>query len=253
MVSKFINKRKKKSEKKKLIKNNKSKKRIKNNKSKKRIKNNKSKKRIKKYKKKIIKGGLPPPAMVGGSTTSNACAWKPTRDNQGNLYYYNPNTNEAVWEVPPGCTAPADAASKWQPQLNNEGRQYYYNPNTGDARWDDPATAESLQTANETETPPAPAPAPQDSAVATLTNKVQQTMKSGFEDVMEKIQKMENSVDNKISNLSGFTTVTDPRGNAWTIERRGSSLKPTTATNSTATKSGSSTTTNSGGGSIDND
>ena len=101
MVSKFINKRKKKSEKKKLIKNNKSKKLIKNNKSKKRIKNNKSKKRIKKYKKKIIKGGLPPPAMVGGSmyqSDTPADAFESAEgqlyDYKGQAYWYNYTTGE---------------------------------------------------------------------------------------------------------------------------------------------------------------
>lgn len=75
-------------------------------------------------------------------------SWQQATDDQGNVYYYNTETQETSWENP-------DAASKWKAYSTEDGKEYYYNETTGETTWDKPA---EMETGREEE-PEAPKPA----------------------------------------------------------------------------------------------
>ncbi|OBA20648.1 hypothetical protein METBIDRAFT_32617 [Metschnikowia bicuspidata var. bicuspidata NRRL YB-4993] len=65
-------------------------------------------------------------------------AWKQVEDDQGRVYYYNPDTQETSWENPEALLA-----SIWTTYTTEDGKEYYYNETTGETTWEKPAELEA--------------------------------------------------------------------------------------------------------------
>lgn len=69
--------------------------------------------------------------------------WQKVNDDEGNVYYYNPETQETSW------TNPDEAeVGVWQEFTTDEGQKYYYNTKTQETTWDKP---EGFESSNVTE------------------------------------------------------------------------------------------------------
>lgn len=92
------------------------------------------------------------PAEYGTPFTAQAPVsyWSPVTADDGQTYYYNLETGEAAWDVPPGGQVysdqgPAEAPAggqmfgAWMQCQTPEGEVYYYNQQTGETSWDLPA------------------------------------------------------------------------------------------------------------------
>lgn len=71
--------------------------------------------------------------------------WQEVQDDQGRVYYYNPETQETSWDNP---EAPS---SLWKVYTTEEGKEYYYNESTGETTWDKPKELDQEEEVKETE------------------------------------------------------------------------------------------------------
>nr|GAT60860.1 predicted protein [Mycena chlorophos] len=84
------------------------------------------------------------------STTTTPSVWTEHRNPEGRTYWFNPSTNESVWEKPDGtsdlknrtvsvnlATQRALNETKWKEYFSG-GRKYYYNTETKESKWDMP-------------------------------------------------------------------------------------------------------------------
>lgn len=70
------------------------------------------------------------------ATSTSMGSWQEVQDDQGRVYYYNPETQETSWENP------ETASSVWKAYTTEDGREYYYNESTGETTWEKPAELE---------------------------------------------------------------------------------------------------------------
>ncbi|KAF7316925.1 hypothetical protein HMN09_00426700 [Mycena chlorophos] len=87
------------------------------------------------------------------STTTTPSVWTEHRNPEGRTYWFNPSTNESVWEKPDGALSSLHASpaltlqrsqnsralneTKWKEYFSG-GRKYYYNTETKESKWDMP-------------------------------------------------------------------------------------------------------------------
>ncbi|AOA61319.1 U1 snRNP protein involved in splicing [Komagataella phaffii CBS 7435] len=72
--------------------------------------------------------------------------WQSATDQDGNTYYYNPETGETSWENPEATAenidedpkGETDEDSEWKEYTTDDGKSYYYNEKTGQSVWEDP-------------------------------------------------------------------------------------------------------------------
>lgn len=70
--------------------------------------------------------------------------WSAHYDDEGQLYYYNSQTEESRWDAPEEGFVPAkdpateDAGPQWVAYKDEKGEEYYYNSVTGQTQWDRP-------------------------------------------------------------------------------------------------------------------
>ena len=67
--------------------------------------------------------------------------WEAHTDEDGQSYYFNPLTNESVWEKPKGFDeggAEPVVTEEWEEHVDDEGNVFYYNTSTEETTWDDP-------------------------------------------------------------------------------------------------------------------
>ena len=88
--------------------------------------------------------------------------WMPVEDENGQVYYFNSETNETSWDPPSGWeealkqTPPnqeefnavaTDGGGEWQEMLDeSSGRSYFYNPATEETSWENPYLKEQQHT-----------------------------------------------------------------------------------------------------------
>ncbi|CAH6720528.1 pre-mRNA-processing protein Prp40p [[Candida] jaroonii] len=73
-------------------------------------------------------------------------AWQKVNDDEGNVYYYNPETQETSWTNPD-----ESSVGEWQEFTTDDGQKYYYNTKTQETTWDKPEGFESSTTTEEGE------------------------------------------------------------------------------------------------------
>ncbi|KAM9895509.1 hypothetical protein OXX69_010992 [Metschnikowia pulcherrima] len=69
--------------------------------------------------------------------------WQQVHDDQGRVYYYNPETQETSWENPD-----AQSVGTWKTYTTEDGKEYYYNETTGVTTWDKPSELSETEETN---------------------------------------------------------------------------------------------------------
>ncbi|KAI5954838.1 PRP40 [Candida theae] len=64
-------------------------------------------------------------------------SWEQLKTEDGQVYYYNKETEETSWTLPEGEEASV-SSSGWQEYTTDDGKTYYYNESTGETTWDKP-------------------------------------------------------------------------------------------------------------------
>ncbi|KAF7312223.1 hypothetical protein MIND_00235300 [Mycena indigotica] len=92
------------------------------------------------------------------SATTTPTVWTEHRNPEGRTYWFNPATNESVWEKPDDLKTPFERAlnqTKWKEYFSG-GRKYYYNTETKESKWDMPEELLLLLEKVEKDSAPAP-------------------------------------------------------------------------------------------------
>ncbi|KAJ7052574.1 hypothetical protein C8F01DRAFT_1170468 [Mycena amicta] len=92
------------------------------------------------------------------STNTTPTIWTEHRNPEGRTYWFNPTTNESVWEKPDDLKTPFERAlnqTKWKEYFSG-GRKYYYNTESKESKWDMPDELLLLLEKVEKDSTPAP-------------------------------------------------------------------------------------------------